>query len=126
VSQYGHIDLRVSDMAAARKFYDQLLPELGFTEKWDGETWTQWATTEPRPSTAHFAITEEPGHIANSNRIAFWVSSGAEVDRVTAVARAAGATGVSGPKPMPYDPGYYASFFADPSGNLLEVYVQPE
>ncbi len=61
MSQYGHIDLRVSDMAAARKFYDQLLPELGFTERWDGETWTQWATTEPRPSTAHFALTEAPG-----------------------------------------------------------------
>jgi hypothetical protein len=27
---------------------------------------------------------------------------------------------------MPYGPGYYASFFADPSGNLLEVYVEPE
>ena len=126
MSQFGHIDLRVSDMAAALDLYDQLLPALGFTERWDGETWTQWATTEPRPSTAHFAITEEPSHIANSNRIAFWVPSEAEVDRVTEIARDAGATDVSGPKPMPYDPGYYASFFADPSGNLLEVYVQPE
>ena len=113
-------------MAAALDFYDQLLPALGFTERWDGETWTQWATTEPRPSTAHFAITAESSHIANSNRIAFWVSSEAEVDRVTKIARGAGAADVSGPKPMPYDSGYYASFFADPSGNLLEVYVQPE
>jgi catechol-2,3-dioxygenase len=27
---------------------------------------------------------------------------------------------------MPYGPGYYAVFFADPSGNLLEVYVRPD
>jgi catechol-2,3-dioxygenase len=26
---------------------------------------------------------------------------------------------------MPYGPGYYAVFFADPSGNRLEVYVRP-
>jgi hypothetical protein len=30
-----------------------------------------------------------------------------------------------GPNPMPYGPGYYAVFFADPSGNPLEVYVRP-
>lgn len=85
-----------------------------------------WATTEPLPSTAYFGVTEEPGHVANSNRIAFWVASAAEVDRVTEIARSAGAVDLSGPKPMPYGPGYYASFFADPSGNRLEVYVRPE
>ncbi len=126
MSQFGHIDLRVSDMEAAVNFYEQLLPALGFTERWHGETWDSWGTTEPPPSTAHFAITEEHDHTANSNRIAFWVSSEEEVDRVTEIARRAGATDVSGPKPMPYGPGYYASFFADPSGNLLEVYVEPE
>jgi catechol-2,3-dioxygenase len=26
---------------------------------------------------------------------------------------------------MSYGPGYYAVFFADPSGNRLEVYVRP-
>jgi hypothetical protein len=40
--------------------------------------------------------------------------------------RVAGARELSGPKPMPYGPGYYAVFFADPSGNRLEVYVRPE
>ena len=44
----------------------------------------------------------------------------------TELAREAGAMNVSGPKSMPYSPGYYASFFADPSGNLLEIYVRPE
>jgi catechol 2,3-dioxygenase-like lactoylglutathione lyase family enzyme len=125
MSGFGHIDLRVTDIAAAFSFYDQLLPALGFTEGYHGDKWKVWATTEALPSTAYFGITEERGHVANSNRIAFWVSSEAEVDRVTEIARDAKAVDVSGPKQMPYGPGYYASFFTDPSGNRLEVYVRP-
>ena len=81
---------------------------------------------EPLPSTAYFAVTEERGHVANSNRIAFSVPA---MPRWTASRKwraGEGAMTVSGPKPMPYSPGYYASFFADPSGNLLEIYVRPE
>ncbi|HKV66751.1 MAG TPA: VOC family protein [Gaiellales bacterium] len=47
------------------------------------------------------------------------------IDRLAAVADHAGAVDISGPKPMPYSPGYYAVFFADPSGNLLEIYHRP-
>ena len=126
MSHFGHIDLRVTDLTAALPFYDLLLPALGFSERYHGEAWKVWATTEPLPSTASFGVTEERGHVANSNRIAFWVPTDAEVDRVTELAREAGAMNVSGPKSMPYSPGYYASFFADPSGNLLEIYVRPE
>jgi catechol 2,3-dioxygenase-like lactoylglutathione lyase family enzyme len=126
VNPFGHIDLRVSDVDAALGFYEELLPALGFTERYHGEAWKVWATTDPLPSTAYFSITEEPAHVANENRIAFWVESSAEVDRIAEIARQAGAADLSGPKPMPYSPGYYAAFFADPSGNRLEVYVRPE
>ena len=126
MNHFGHIDLRVSDIASALRFYDELMPALGFTERYHGEEWKVWATTDPLPRTAYFGITEEQAHVANANRIAFWVESAREVDRVAEVARGAGASGLSGPKPMPYGPGYYAAFFADPSGNRLEVYVRPE
>src|SRR6266481_1760975 len=126
MNRFGHIDLRVADVAAALGFYEELLPALGFTERYHGEAWKVWATTDPLPATAYFGITEEPTHVANSNRIAFWVDSNAEVDRVADVARRAGAVDVSGPKPMPYGPGYYAAFFADMSGNRFEVYFRPE
>ena len=56
---------------------------------------------------------------------AFAVGSREDVERVAEVARTAGALELSGPKEMPYGPGYYAIFFADPSGNLLEVYFRP-
>ncbi len=126
MNRFGHIDLRVSDIDAAARFYEALLPALGFTVPYHGDAWKVWATTDPLPGTEYFAITEERAHVANDNRIAFCVESPAEVDRLAEVARHAGATELSGPKPMPYGPGYYAVFLADPSGNRLEVYVRPE
>lgn len=126
LNRFGHIDLRVSDIDVAAGFYEALLPALGFTLRFHGESWKVWATEDPLPATAYFGITEERTHVANANRIAFSVESPAEVDRLAEVARDGGATELSGPKPMPYGPGYYAVFFADPSGNRLEVYVRPE
>ena len=126
VNPFGHIDLRVSSLDAVTGFYEALLPALGFTERHHGDAWKVWATTEPLPSTAYFAVTEEPTHVANANRIAFWVDSASSVDRLAEIARDAGAADLSGPKEMPYGPGYYAVFFADPAGNRFEIYVRPE
>lgn len=125
MNPFGHVNLRVADLAAAEPFYDALLPALGFTQRFHGETWRVWATNEPLPGTAYFGVTESAGHAANENRIAFRVASREDVERVAAIARNAGAPELSGPKEMPYGPGYYAVFSADPSGNPLEVYVRP-
>jgi catechol 2,3-dioxygenase-like lactoylglutathione lyase family enzyme len=123
MNPFGHIDLRVRDLAEAERFYDSLLPALGLTERYHGETWKVWAATDP--GTAYFGVTESAGHIANENRIAFSVPSAEDVERVAAIARDAGAAELTGPKEMPYGPGYYATFFADPSDNRLEVYYRP-
>jgi len=125
VNPFGHMDVRVADLAAAQPFYETLLPALGFTERYHNETWRVWAAADPLPATAFFAITESPEHVPNENRIAFWVASREEVERLAVVAREAGALDLSGPKEMPYGPGYYAVFFADPAGNRLEVYFRP-
>jgi catechol 2,3-dioxygenase-like lactoylglutathione lyase family enzyme len=125
MSPFGHIDLRVRDLIAAQEFYEALLPALGFTERYPGDRWRVWATTEELPWTQYFAITESAKHAANESRIAFAVGSREDVERVAETVRAAGAPELSGPKEMPYGPGYYAIFFADPSGNLLEVYFRP-
>jgi catechol 2,3-dioxygenase-like lactoylglutathione lyase family enzyme len=122
---FGHVDLRVASMQAALPFYEALLPELGFTHRFHGPEWKVWAAEAPLPATAYFAVVEDAGHRPTASRIAFWADSAEEVDRLAAVARDAGALGVSGPKRMPYSPGYYAAFFADPSGNPLEIYHRP-
>ena len=127
MSGLGHIDLRVPDLELAVAFYEELLPALGFTERYHGDVWKAWAKPDPPlPATPYFAVTENKHHAPNENRIAFWVASREHVDRVAAIVAACGGRDVSGPKEMPYSPGYYAVFFADPCGNRLEVYVRPE
>ena len=126
MSGFGHVDLRVSDLGAALPFYEALMPELGFTARYHGEQWKVWAQNEPGlPETQYFGITESRAHVPNDSRIAFWAPSAAEVDRLAAVVSEAGAVDVSGPKEMPYGPGYYGLYFDDPSGNRFEIYHRP-
>lgn len=127
MNPFGHIDLRVRDLAAAQAFYEALLPALGFTRRFHSDKWKVWAANDPPvPWTPYFGFTESAEHTPNENRIAFAVGSRADVERVAEIVRAAGALDLTGPKEMPYGPGYYAIFFADPSGNRLEVYYRPE
>jgi len=125
VNPLGHLDLRVADMAVALPFYRALSPALGFVDEYHGGDWKVWAVPGSLPAAPYVGVTERPGHVANDNRVAFWVASPAEVDRVGAVARDAGAEIESGPRPCPeYDPSYYAVFFRDPSGNRFEMYFR--
>jgi predicted enzyme related to lactoylglutathione lyase len=119
---FGHIDLRVTTMKDARPFYGVLMPALGFTDEYPGEEWMVWAAEGESPSAAYLAITEDTGHIANANRIAFWAADREKVDRIATLIRGLGATVTAGPAEFPeYGPGYYAVYFTDPCGNRLEV-----
>ena len=121
---FGHIDLRVPSIAQALPFYEALLPALGFTRRYDGGDWRVFATELPPPAAAYFGITESAQFTPNENRIAFWAADRAEVDRLAEVVAGTGAA-LSGPKDMPYGPGYYAFYFSDPAGNRFEVYHRP-
>ena len=122
---FGHLDLRVASMGDALGFYEALLPALGFTERYDGPDWKVFATDGPLPSTAYVGLTESAGHAPNENRVAFWAPHRVDVDRIAEVVEGAGGRDISGPKQMPYGPGYYAVYFSDPSGNRFEVYHRP-
>lgn len=119
--QFDHIDLRVKDMAPAKRFYAELLPALGFTVDSSGEEWCIWQAPGEGP-VEFFGFTEERKHQPNGNRIAFWADSRTEVERVAEIVRQAGGLNLEGPQLWrEYSPGYYAVFFEDPSGNRLEV-----
>jgi catechol 2,3-dioxygenase-like lactoylglutathione lyase family enzyme len=119
--RFDHIDLRVRELAPARRFYSQILPELGFTIDSSGEEWCIWQAAGAGP-VEFFGFTEEPAHRPNDNRIAFWAESRAEVDRLAEIVRRAGGLNLEGPALWrEYSPGYYAFFFEDPSGNKLEI-----
>lgn len=127
MNPYGHLDIRVTDMADALPFYEALMPALGFVHPHHSPKWKGWAADGDLPSVAYFAIIEDPDHEPNRNRIAFWAQTDADVERIAAVAREAGAKVTSGPRLYPeYGPGYYAAYFEDPSGNRLEVVHRSE
>ena len=122
LNPFSHVDLRVRKLSDATEFYREFLPAVGFSEPWEGEGWRGSSALGAFPAKAFFGFTEDPHHQPNGTRIAFWVSSPAEVDRVADIIQQVGAKNIEGPAFNPeYNQTYYAVFFEDPSGNRLEV-----
>jgi catechol 2,3-dioxygenase-like lactoylglutathione lyase family enzyme len=117
--RFDHIDLRVPELEAVRKFYGALLPRLGFTQDMNIPDWLQYNSQGDGP-TEFFGVTQSPGHTPNENRIAFWASSIAEVDEIAQELREIGARNIEGPSHEDSEE-YYGVFFEDPAGNRLEV-----
>ena len=117
--RFDHIDLRVRSLAEAQPFYEKLLPALGFTRDVGIEEWFQYEAAGNNGVAEFFGVTESPRHVANECRVAFWVDSLSEVDRLAEIVVHAGARNVEGP--LYEETRYYAVFFEDPSGNRLEI-----
>jgi catechol 2,3-dioxygenase-like lactoylglutathione lyase family enzyme len=117
-----HIDLRVKNLANARKFYGTLLPAIGFTcDRSDADWGTFYSAGGDKPS-EFFGFTEDRQHQPNGTRIAFWADNREEVDRIAGLVREIGGQNLEGPEVCAnYSPGYYAFFFEDPDGNKLEI-----
>jgi catechol 2,3-dioxygenase-like lactoylglutathione lyase family enzyme len=117
-----HIDLRVKDLERARKFYGQILPQLGFTCDRSDNQWGTFYTVGKNKPSDFFGFTADPDHRPNDTRIAFWAETREEVDKLAQIVRQAGGLKLEGPEICPdYSPGYYAFFFEDPDGNKLEI-----
>ena len=119
---FDHIDLRVSDFAAARRFYDEFLPALGFSRIVVTQTEVCYFAEGEHKTSPFIGLNEEPGHRGNANRFALWADTEEEVDRLGEIIRTAGAQNIEGPEYCSdYTPGYYAVFFEDADGNKWEV-----
>ncbi len=117
-----HIDLRVKDFQRAMKFYEELLPALGFTCDRSDETWGAFYSIGKDKPADFFGFTEDRQHRPNENRIAFWADTREEVDRISKLVTEIGGQNLEGPEVCSgYSPGYYAFFFEDPDGNKLEI-----
>ena len=89
--------------------------------------WNTFAAEGEFPGNPAFGFTEHKEHQGNANRLAFWVESKAEVDRLGQLVKEAGGADIEGPSPCPeYTANYYALFFEDPSGNKVEIYFRED
>jgi catechol 2,3-dioxygenase-like lactoylglutathione lyase family enzyme len=121
-----HVFVNVTDMARARKFYDWLMPRLGYPGGWGWDTGYGYLS----PHGSFWLKTIDP-QFANDTfhkdrvglcEIAFAAASRDEVDQLALELADRGATVLTAPRDYPeYVPGYYAVFFADPDGLKLEL-----
>ena len=110
-----HVDIRVSDRDASRRFYTTVLEEPSYTDG-DFDEWQDFGivpTDSEHPVTRHL-------------HVAFAAPSREEVDAFWRRGVEAGyaSNGEPGPRPQ-YTPDYYGGFLLDPDGNSVEAVHRP-
>ena len=107
---FDHVTIRVSDLEASSRFYEQALAQLGYGEPYRGDPFLEWedlsiaSAGDDRPATRNL-------HLALVAR------SPADVDGWWRAMTAAGHPDDGEPGPRPeYSPGYYGAFVRDPDG----------
>ena len=119
---FDHVDLRVRNLAEARRFYDVWLPALGFPHVGDTPMGVAYEADRQDPKPEFIGLIEDPNHVPNGTRLAFWADTAEQVCELESVARRAGARNVETAAFCPeYSPAYFAVYFEDPCGNRLEV-----
>jgi catechol 2,3-dioxygenase-like lactoylglutathione lyase family enzyme len=130
-----HIQITVKDLSRAERFYDKLMPVLGFdlTNKSKGRVDAHefdvieyvhplltFGINSPRESLKNETVhRRRPGAL---HHLAFRMDSNHEVDKLYPMIKAAGAEIVAPPQFYPHHgERYYALFFKDPDGIKFEI-----
>ncbi|WP_105567094.1 VOC family protein [Microbacterium halophytorum] len=126
---FDHLGASVLDLPRAIAQFDPILTALGF-EKTEIDGSVSWYR-DGEPEFILFPVREdETGpHVHGRvgwQHLAFAVGTPDEVDRLHAIAEAAGWTTVRAPKPYPrFTERYYAAFVEDDSGIRIEFMFNP-
>ncbi len=123
----GHVGLSVVDLAAARAYYDELMPLVGFEAFLTADDRFAYRPAAGRPGTYLFfypAIRagRYDRHAVGLQHIAFMVPTRSAVREVHALAVRRGDPVLDAPRAFPqYPPPYFATFWLDPHGFKLEA-----
>ena len=117
-----HIGLGVPDMDAARVYYDELMPLVGFQPCFGNG----YCPEDFQGAQLFLYPTREPGqhsrHGIGLHHIAFQVATREKVHRIHEWACERGDEIRGTPKAFPeFGPDYYATYFLDPHGFMIEV-----
>ena len=124
----GHIGINVPDLEVARSYYGDFLPRVGFESFVDESDQFAFMPADGKRGTfLFFYPTDSPQPYSRRattglQHLAFMVRTRAAVDEVHAWAQASGSDVLHAPREFPeYPPPYYASFWLDPFGLMVEV-----
>lgn len=112
-----HVHLRVSDLAASKRFYRAVLTALGREVTFESDD--AFASDE-----LYFDKADD--HVTRGLHLAFQASDKAMVARFHRDAISAGGKDNGAPGSRDYHPGYYAAFVLDPDGNNIEAVIHGE
>ena len=122
-----HVGLNVPDLGAAKHYYDSLMPFLGFEPFFVTDAEFSYQPAGGRPGTRIFFYGAPlPNEYVRKNvglqHLAFRARTREQVDDAHARAVELGSEVLYAPKLFPeYHENYYASFWFDPHGFLLEI-----
>lgn len=122
----GHLGLSVFDVPAAKAYYDALMPMVSFEPFVADARRFAYRPAGGKPGTFIFFYTAAAagydGVHEGLQHMAFMVKSRTEVNAIFEWAMAQGGKPVRAPQELPqYHEGYYAAFWLDPHGFMLEV-----
>lgn len=118
----GYVTLGTNDLARGAAFYDAMAAELGTARmmEWDGAI--AWGTPGGGAGVALMRPFDgNAASVGNGVMVAFEAKDEAQVDRLHAVALAAGGSCEGAPGPR--GDSFYAAYFRDPDGNKLNAFV---
>jgi catechol 2,3-dioxygenase-like lactoylglutathione lyase family enzyme len=124
----GHIGINVPDLGVARNYYGEFLPQVGFDPFVEDDDQLAYKPANGKRGTFLFfyptsSSTPFSRHTTTGlQHLAFMVRERSAVDDVYAWARRVGSEVIHEPRDFPeYPPPYYASFWLDPFGLMIEV-----
>jgi catechol 2,3-dioxygenase-like lactoylglutathione lyase family enzyme len=123
----GHLGLNVADLAVARRYYDRLMPVLDFELFLSDADQFAYRPAHSKPGTYLFVYRAlEPGehsrHHVGFQHLAFMVRTRSVVDQVHELVRTLDSPVLHEPRHfLEYPQPYYATFWLDPHGFMLEA-----
>ncbi len=123
----GHLGVNVPDLSAAKNYYDEFVPLVGFESFIAADDEFVFRPAGGKPGTSViFYPSAEPGdhsrHRTGLQHLAFMVKTRSAVERVHQFVQRTGGEVLHRPQPVPqYPPPYFAMFWLDLFGMMLEV-----
>ena len=123
----GHLGVNVPDLGAAKRYYDALMPLVGFEPFFAAADEFSYRPAGGKPGTfLFFYPATQPGEYSSERtglqHLAFTVRRRSLVDDVHGHVAGSGSTVIHAPQHFPQYPGhYYATFWLDPFGVKLEA-----